>query len=37
MIVGDAELAAKKVMLKDMINGGEQLLSISDVVKRVEK
>ena len=37
VIVGDAELAAKKVMLKDMINGGEQLLSISDVVKRVEK
>jgi len=36
-IVGDAELAAKKVMLKDMNAGTEQLLLLADVVKRVKK
>ncbi len=34
-IIGDVELAKKKVMLKDMISGGEQLLSIAEVVKKV--
>ncbi len=34
-IIGDKELAVKKVMLKDMNKGGEQLLSLADVVKKV--
>ncbi len=35
-IIGDKELAEKKVMLKDMVKGGEQLLSFADVVKKIK-
>jgi len=37
LLIGEDELKKKKVKLKDMNSGKEEMLSVKDVVKRVKK